>query len=198
MNGTLLIGAGGHARVVAEALRVMGREIEAVVAADGDLDDEAALARWPHGCEAALGVGGRPRRGDPGVDARRALYEAYRSRGFVFPAVIGAGVVVAADVTLADGLQLMAGAIVQPGVRFGSNVLINTGARIDHDCEIGDHAVVAPGAILCGGVAVGAGGWIGAGAVVLEGRRIGAGALVAAGAVVTRDVPDGGFVERGA
>ena len=204
MSRVLLIGAGGHARVVAEALRVRGREVHAVVTLEGGFDgveqltDEAAFARWPEGRDAALGVGGRPARADPGTEVRRRLYETYRERGFALPAVIGAGVVLSSGIALSDGLQLMAGAVVQPEVRFGTNVLVNTGARIDHDCEVGDHVVVAPGAVLCGGVAVGAGSWIGAGAVVLEGRRIGAGALVAAGAVVTRDVPDGGFLGRGA
>ncbi len=204
MSGTLLIGAGGHARVLREALRVMGHEVAAVVATDGEIDgverladDAAAFARWPRGCEAALGIGGRPSREDTGTRVRQAVFEAYRNRGFGFPAVVGAGVILADGIERTAGLQLMAGVIVQPGARFGLNVLVNTGAQIDHDAEIADHAVIAPGAILCGGVRIGAASWIGAGAVVLEGRKVGAGALVAAGAVVSRDIPDGGFLGRG-
>ena len=204
MSGVILIGAGGHARVVREALRVMGEAVIGYAAPEagafGHLawlgDDAVALARLEAGTAVALGVGGRPRRDDPGTEGRRSLFEAWQAAGAAFPAIVGAGVVRAGDLTLGDGVQLMAGAVIQPGVRLGDNVLMNTRAAVDHDCLIAAHAVVAPGAILCGGVEVGKGAWIGAGAVVLEGRKIGARAVVAAGAVVSHDVPAGGLAER--
>lgn len=203
MSGrVVLLGAGGHARVVLDALTAMGRPCAGVAApADPGFDripwlgDDAAVLAAGHR-EAALGIGGRPRRGDPGIEPRRALYLRFRLAGVVFPPALGRGVVIAPDVALTDGAQVMAGAVVQTGTRLGLSVLVNTGARIDHDAVLEDHAVVAPGAVLCGGVRIGAGAWVGAGAVVLEGRSVGAGAVVAAGAVVTRDLPDGGLAER--
>lgn len=200
----ILIGNGGHARVVLDALKAMGRVCVGVAAPDGDSfegvpgigDDQAAWAAFPDGAEAALGLGGVPARGRTGTELRRSVYEAYVGAGFRFPSVIGRGAIVSPAAGLKDGVQIMAGAVVQPGARLGRNALVNTGARIDHDTTLEDHAVVAPGAVLCGGVSVGVGAFIGAGAVVLQEVRIGTGAVVAAGVVVTGDVPDGGFVGR--
>jgi len=159
-------------------------------------DDDEAFRRFPSGVEAVLGVGGTPSQGASGTALRRRVYEAYASRGFHFPPVVGRGVIIAPDVILEDGAQIIAAAVLQPNVRICANAVINTGARVDHDTVVSSHAMVAPGAILCGGVMVGVGAYVGAGAVVLQGVRIGADAVVAAGAVATADVPDGGYVSR--
>jgi len=200
----LLIGGGGHARVVLDTLGVMGRTCLGIVASEPSSaiglsyigDDAAAFRLFPQGGEAALGLGGVPRQGVPGTALRRRVYEAYIARGFRFPPLIGRGVIMAPDVMLADGAQVIAGAILQPNVRLGRNVLVNTGARIDHDTVIADHAMIGPGALLCGEVAIGVGAYVGAGAIVLQGVRIGPDAVVAAGAVASRDVEAGGFVGR--
>ncbi|WP_421730473.1 hypothetical protein [Brevundimonas sp.] len=200
----LLIGGGGHARVVLDTLGVMGRTCLGIVASEPSSavglsyigDDAAAFRLFPQGGEAALGLGGIPRRGVPGTALRRRVYETYIARCFRFPPLIGRGVIMAPDVALADGSQVIAGAILQPNVRLGRNVLVNTGARIDHDTVIADHAMIGPGALLCGEVAIGVGAYVGAGAIVLQGVRIGPDAVVAAGAVASRDVEAGGFVGR--
>lgn len=204
MSGVILIGAGGHARVVLDALRSMSRECLGVAApgcdefdgANGLGDDAAVFARFPEGCEAAMGLGGTPGQGAPGTKLRRKVYEDYRARGFRFPPVIGRGAIISPASMLEDGAQVMAGAVLQPGVRVGLNALVNTGACIDHDAHIEPHAMVAPGAVLCGGVRIGAGAYIGAGAVVLQGVVVGPEAVVAAGAVATAEVPAGGYVSR--
>jgi UDP-perosamine 4-acetyltransferase len=203
-RSVLLIGGGGHARVVLDGLLAMGRFCLGVTAREApdlaDLsyigDDEAAFHRFPKGVEAALGVGGTPRQGASGTALRRRVYDQYVERGFHFPPVIGRGVIMAPDVVLEDGAQIIAGAILQPNVRVAANAIVNTGARVDHDTVVGRHAMVAPGAVLCGGVEIGVGAYVGAGATVLQGIRIGADAVVAAGAVATADVPDGGYVSR--
>lgn len=205
MTGALLlIGGGGHARVVLDALEVMGRACFGIVAdapsSLSDLpyigDDAAAFSRFPQGTEAALGLGGAPGQGVSGTLLRRRVFEAYLKRGFRFPPLIGRGVIMAPDVMLAEGAQVIAGAVLQPKVRLGRNALVNTGARVDHDASIADHAMIGPGAILCGGVNIEVGAYVGAGAIVLQGVRIGSDALVAAGAVATHDVEAGGFVGR--
>ncbi|MGH7020276.1 MAG: hypothetical protein ACREEY_10365 [Brevundimonas sp.] len=203
-RSVLLIGGGGHARVVLDGLLAMGRFCLGVTACEApnlpDLtyigDDEEAFRRFPKGMEAALGVGGTPRQGASGTALRRKVYGLYVERGFHFPPVVGRGVIMAPDVVLEDGAQVIAGAILQPNVRVGRNAMINTGACVDHDTVILEHAMVGPGSVLCGGVEVGVGAYIGAGATVLQGIRIGADAVVAAGAVATADVPEGGYVSR--
>lgn len=203
-----IIGAGGHARVVLDVALRIGMPIA------GFLDREATL----HGTLLsghpilggderiddfgsnlvllANGVGVRPARGDPGTRLRARIHDSFVARGYRFPALVDPFAIIAGEVTVGVGSQVMAGAVVQPRCVLGVDLVINTRATIDHDCRIGDHAFIAPGAVLCGDVDVGAYAFVGAGAILLPGATVGAGAVVQAGAVLDRSVPDGGFCAR--
>lgn len=197
----IILGGGGHARVLASSLRRLGREVRGCVVADpatetgpgmgiAVLGGDPVLAEIDRAAvELVLGLGSlRP-------GARRVgLFEDLSRQGWRFATVVDPSAVVAEEVFLGDGVQAMAGAVIQPGCRLGRNVIVNTRAALDHDCRIGDHAHLAPGVTLSGGVEVGADAHLGTGAVAIQGRRIGARSLVAAGAVVVRDVPDGAVV----
>jgi acetyltransferase EpsM len=197
-----ILGAGGHARVVADillcmqdagaALAVAGfiaPEGEAwmgipVLGADSDL---AALAADGVISHFILGVGSvrggqavRPRLAETAIAAGAAPLAAIHPS-----AVIGRGAVVQ------PGAAVMALAAINPGARVGAHAIINTGARIDHDTEVGDFAHIAPGATVSGDARIGRNALIGVGASVRQGARVGEGATVGAGAAVTRDIPDG-------
>ena len=194
MTPLVMLGAGGHARVLLAACD------GAVI---GCIAPEAPGSRWPadiawlgddaafdsldrHAVRLVNGIGsvGRP-------DLRRRVFEAARARGFGFAPAIHPAAHVSAEATPGPDSQIMAGAVIQPGVRIGDNCIVNTGAVIDHDSVIGDHSHIAPGVTLSGGVGIGAGCHIGTGATIIEGISIGAGAVVAAGAVVIRDIAPG-------
>ncbi len=198
---TVILGAGGHASVVAAVLRearigvagftdarasLRGRTIEGSKVLGGD---EVVLRSKPGSLRLANGLGaGR----DTG--ARRALYESFRARGYRFPPVIARSAWVARTAVLAEGAQALTRAVIHPRALVGENAVVNTGAIVEHDCVVGAHAFVSPGAVLLGGVNVGEGAFIGALAVVLPGVKVGAGARVGAGATVTKDVPAGATV----
>jgi sugar O-acyltransferase (sialic acid O-acetyltransferase NeuD family) len=194
----VVLGTGGHACVVVDALQISLLHIEGVVGPDpvvdvlGALylgDDEILLARSPASVRLANGVGS--------VDAaghRAKVFERFSALGFEFVVLVHPRAIIARDVLLGEGTQVMAGSVVQTGAILGRNVIVNTQASVDHDCEIGDHVHIAPGATLSGGVVVGAGAHVGAGAVILQGRMIGARAVVGAGAVVDRDVREARIV----
>lgn len=194
----LLIGAGGHGRVLIEA--------NEPAKFDGIIDSQSGLKE-------VLGVpvlGGDevlPRTLDLGFThfvvgvgsskscARRAaLFEMAVNAGLKPQSVIHSTAWVSSSAQCADGCQILPRAVVHTGARLAHHVLVNTSAIVEHDCIVGAHSHIATGAILCGGVQVGDGVHIGAGAVVRQGIRIGAGAVVAAGAVVVRDVPEGQIV----
>lgn len=196
----VLIGAGGHARVVLDAARASGAfEIIAVVDARGDLKgskfeglevvgDESAIAplRTQGVVAALLGVGSVDVR-----DVRRALFARMAAFGLDLPVVRHPAAVVSATATIGPGSVIFANATVNPGARIGANVIVNTAAIVDHDVQIGDHAHISPGAHLAGGVSVGEGSHVGIGASVIQGVKIGKRVMVGAGAVVLHDVPDG-------
>jgi len=193
----VVLGAGGHAKVLIEALRASSAELLGIVDPDLALmgrkvmgvpvlgGDDKVMQYRPDDVQLVDGVGSvtLPQR-------RTDLFEKFKKRGFSFATVVHPSAVVASDVELGEGAQIMAGAIIQPGTRIGRNSIINTGASVDHDCQIGDHVHVAPGVTLSGAVTVGAGTHIGTGATVVQGVRIGSGGVVGAGALVLNDVPD--------
>lgn len=199
----ILIGAGGHARVLQELAQASGRQFLGVcdphLASQGETTwrglpvlggDEALEEIDPTSVGLVNGIGQLV-----GSQARRDLYERLNTAGFTFPPLVHPAAWVACSATLSEGVQVMAGAIVQPDCRVNRNVIINTRASVDHDCVIGQHVHIAPGATLCGGVQVGEGAFIGAGAVIIQGIRVGVGAVVGAGVTLTRDL-DAGLTMR--
>ena len=193
----IVLGAGGHARVLIDALRSRAAIIRGVVDADNDKhaqmlfdipiigDDQAVLDIPADSVGLVNGIG------TVRVSLqRRQIFDDFKRKGYCFATVIHASAIVAADVLLGEGAQIMAGAVLQTGCQIGENTIINTRVAVDHDCIIGNHVHVSPGATLCGNVTVGDGAHIGAGATVIQGIRIGRNGMVAAGALVIRDIAD--------
>ena len=195
----VLLGAGGHAKVLLALARAAGWEVQGVC------DPQLALqqaGRWRDlpvlGADEALDALDAARVGlingvgqTVGGSARRDLFVRLRRRGFRFPALIHPAAWVDPSASLAEGVQVMAGAVVQADCLIGENSIVNTGATIDHDCVIGAHVHVAPGASLCGSVVVADRAFVGSGATLLQGLSVGRDAIVAAGATLARDLGEG-------
>lgn len=122
-------------------------------------------------------------------DVRIKIFQMFKERGYRFATLIHDSAVIARDVDIGEGAQIMAGAVLQPSVKVGRNVIVNTRASVDHDCRLEPHVHVAPGSTLCGGVTVGEASYIGAGSVLVQNIRIGERCVIGAGSVVIRDVP---------
>lgn len=192
----IIIGGGGHAGVIADVLRLKGVHILGFTDVDDSsksltstvpyLGDDTVIGQY-HIEEILLanGLGSIKN-----TTARRKIFDAFSAQGYQFVSCIHPSAVIAADVRIGGGSQIMAGSVVQPGCDIGQNVIINTRASLDHDCVIGDHAHVAPGVTLSGGVRVAAGAHIGTGATVIQGIRIGEKSVIGAGSVVLKDVAD--------
>jgi len=192
----VVYGAGGHAKVVAEILRLNGHRVVGFI--DGVNADRKGADFY-----GAKVLGGDEvledllRAGAENVvlgfgDNRLRCKTAERlvKMGFRLVSALHPNAVCAADVSIGEGTVVASGAVVGPSSRIGRNVIVNTQASLDHDCVVGDGAHVGPGAIVTGVVEVGECAWIGAGAVIADHKSIGADAIVGAGAVVVKDVPD--------
>jgi sugar O-acyltransferase (sialic acid O-acetyltransferase NeuD family) len=193
MRSIVLIGGGGHARVVGEAALSASLPLLGFVdPVDCDetarrlgvprLGDETALA----GCTDALAVLGFGAVTD--VAPRVSAVERLSALVAGWATVIHPSATVSASAVVGEGSVIMAGAIIQSGARIGAHCVVNTGALIDHDTVLEDHVQISPGAVLGGGVVVERGAYVGIGAVVRDHVRIGAHSLVAMGAAVVADV----------
>lgn len=194
----LIIGCGGHARVLADILLCQEDRCDLLGFVDCDPSkwggevfgkpvlggDDDVLTYPPDSLFLVNGLGltGKTRK-------RAEIFSFFQSKGYRFCDVISDFSHLSLRASYGEGLQLISGAVVHPGCEIGKNVLINTKASLDHDCAIGDHVHIAPGATLSGSVTLGSGVHIGSGATVIQGVSIGEGAFVAAGAVVTANVP---------
>jgi UDP-perosamine 4-acetyltransferase len=183
----IVVGAGGHGKVVVSVLLALGAKIAGVVDADREKHGGKVLGIPVIGGDEAIADGVELANGIGSTNVptlRREVHDRLKARGFTFRTLVHPSAVVAPDVELGAGTQIMAGAVVQPSVRIGADVIVNTRASIDHDCVIGDHVHIAPGATLSGNVTVGAETHVGAGATIVQGVHIGSACLIRAGSLV--------------
>jgi len=189
----VLIGAGGHSKVVIDACRAAGKEIAGLVADDMPagtvVSDIRVIADMRSIADAAflrahlfhVAVG------DQG--ARRRIATDLIARGARLVTLVHPSAVVSPCASIGDGTVLVAGAIVNAGSRVGRFCILNTACSVDHDNVLEDGCHICSGARLAGRVLCGEGAFVGTGAIVIPGISIGARAIIGAGAVVIRDVP---------
>ena len=200
MTPVVLIGGGGHAKVVAAIVsklaqfRIVGYTAPVTGTMSfgipylGDDDVLSDLLANNHALGAVLGIG------IVRVDDRRGtLIQRLLTQGLSLPVVVSPSAVVNAEVVIEDGTVVMDGVVINPGARIGVGSIINTHATVEHDCKIGAFSHIAPGAVLCGGASVGSRSIIGARACVLPGVQIGDRCLVGAGATVISNLLDPGI-----
>jgi sugar O-acyltransferase (sialic acid O-acetyltransferase NeuD family) len=193
----IVIGAGGHAKVVIDALIKQSTDIVGIVDSDGKkggrqilgidiIGDDATVLRYSK--DEIYLVNGIGSVGT--TKLREKIFMKFKSQGYRFPAVVHPSAVIANDVEILEGAQVMAGVVIQTGAVIGQNTIVNTKASIDHDCTIQSHVHISPGVTICGGVLVGEGTHVGAGTTVIQGVEIGANAIVGAGSLVLKNVAD--------
>ncbi len=198
MQDIVILGAGGHARVVADILmraRDAGHQIKPI----GYLDDDPSYhGQSPFGLPVLGTVSDLAYSNHDGLviaigdnRTRRSLFCQLHRQGEHIVSATHPSAVIAPDVTIGTGAVICAGVVVNPGSMIGADVILNTGCIVEHHNHIGDHAHIAPGVHLGGEVQIGDGALIGIGATVLPQRRVGAWSVVGGGAVVVDDVPEG-------
>lgn len=186
-----LIGAGGHCKVVLDALLEGGADLSSIRVRDGRAElaggdllgariETSEIVGALEGQDFHVAIGA--------IEARARLHAAAEAAGGRALTVRHRSAVVSRFAVVADGAFIAALSVVGPAARIGRGVIVNHGAVVDHDCDVGDFTHLAPNCSLGGGVRVGERCLIGAGAVVLPGLSIGDDVTIGAGAVVTRDV----------
>ena len=186
-----VIGAGGHGKVVLDAILSKGAHTVAGVVDDnpelagGKLFDVPIAGSTDNlsGVEGFIVAIGNNR-------VRREKYDLLLKAGYTPVSIIHPSAVISPSARIGIGTAVLANVVINPDACVGDNVVLYTSCTIDHECGISDHSYISPGCNVCGRVNVGTGAMIGAGAVILPGLSIGEWSTVGAGAVVTVDVPD--------
>lgn len=198
----IVLGNGGHAKVVCSLVRAVGLTLHGVTAPSvctsqtksprmdnsfKDLpilgDDEVIFNFKPFAINLINGLGTHP-----DTKARIKLYRRFVEANYDFPTLIHPSALVDSAAKIGQACQIHLRAIIQPDVVIEENVIINTAAIIEHDVYIRSHCHIAPNATLLGGVKIGEGVLVGGSATILPGCEIGDFAIIGAGAVVTKDV----------
>ena len=186
----IIIGAGGHAKVIADIVikngdRLIGflddKKINDTVLGYSVLGKIDLSEEYKQTTAFIIGIGDNR--------TRRKLAESLDLNWYT---AIHPSAQVGIDVKIGKGTTIMANAVINTGVRIGNGVIINTAVIVEHDSIIEDFAHISPGAVLCGGVSIGTCTHIGGGAVVRNNVRICEYAVVGCGGVVVRDISEAG------
>jgi UDP-N-acetylbacillosamine N-acetyltransferase len=193
----MIVGAGGHARVVASIL-ALDPDILIVGVADrteehfGErVGSSQVLATFEQtdvwerlgAAAAAIAIGDNKE--------RAAMFDRLTAAGWPIAQAIHPTAIIEASAVLGQGCVACAGSIVGAEAVLGDNVLINTAATVDHESRVGAHAHIGPGVVLAGRTCIGELSFIGAGSTIRDGVIVGARTVVGCGSVVVDNLPDG-------
>ncbi len=190
-DAVVVIGAGGHAKVIIELLRSSGVSIVGLIDADSTprtvlgvpvLGDDTLLP--------TLRAQGIPNAfvalGDNSL--RLHMGASVQALGFCLVNAISHRATISPSARLGCGVAVMAGAVINADAQIGDLVIINTGAGIDHDAVLGAACHIGPGATIAGRVHIGSLALLGVGSSVIPRRTVGDGAIIGAGACVIHDI----------
>lgn len=199
MENVLIIGGGGHASVVIDAIE-QEKRYQIVGVSDTVRKKEEEVMGYPV-------VGGQevlPQLYREGLFSSVVVaigdnYARFKVitlmetilLGVTFPVIIHPTAVIANRVEVQHGTVILANAVVNSRCAIGKGCLLNTGCILEHDGILGDFGSLAPRSVTGGGVHISEFSAIGIGATILENRRIGKHTVIGAGSVVTRDFGDG-------
>ncbi|PHV70149.1 pilin glycosylation protein [Sporanaerobium hydrogeniformans] len=194
MRRLLIVGAGGHGKVVLEMAQAMGG-YDAICFIDDQLVGEKVLGHQVVGkiadCkelqqsfqEAIVAIGDNA--------LRLELTKKLLVMGYKMPPIIHPKAIISRSAQIGEGTVVMPLAVVNAEVTINQAVIVNTGVIVEHDCRVEAGVHLSPRSSLGGTVYIGEKSWIGMGASVIHTIHIGSNVIVGAGAVVIRNIKDG-------
>jgi sugar O-acyltransferase (sialic acid O-acetyltransferase NeuD family) len=193
-SSAFLIGAGGHALVVADALRECGtNSIEHFV--DSPNHSKLTPTVVPRSmAELANRITGSVHIAIGENDIRSRFCSWIDESHHELVSVIHPRAVVSRSAKIGLGTFIAAGAVVGPNVHLGKCVVINSSAVVEHDSVVGDFGFLGPGAIVGGSTVLGEGCFLGMNASVQQGTQLGTQTVVGANSFVRNNTPARSFV----
>ena len=183
----VIIGAGGHGRVVADCAQQLNI-YQSIVFLDDSFITSKHSGEWPivgslsdipehfETSDFIVAIGNNHLRGK--------ILTQLKSKGANIISLIHPTAVISPKTSIGKGVIVCANASVNIGCQIGDGCIINTGATVDHDCELQSYIHVSPGVNIAGGVKVANFSWLGIGSTVIECISIAKNTQIGAGAVV--------------
>ena len=200
MKKIIIIGSGGHAKVVADIILAREKELNEDLKIIGFLDDNFKNLKNDN-------IFNIPILGDlnnidnfsknedyffiiaiGSNEVRKKISEKYKDLNYY--TAIHPRSIISREVTIGSGTVIMANVVINPNSTIGKHCILNTSSVIEHDNKLGDYVHISPNTTLCGGVNIEDNSWIGAGSVVRQQIHIGKDVLVGANSVVVKNIED--------
>lgn len=190
----IILGTGGHSKVVADAAIASNLTIAGFLDSDRGsesffgfpiLGDDSKLqeAYFISKYTFAIAIG------DPAK--RMFLGEKIEKLGGKCPVIIHPSATVSPFSKVEHGAQILSGAVINSDAEIGKFAIVNTSASVDHDCRLSEGVTISPGAHLGGNVKIGRGTFVGIGALLMPNTKIGCSSFICAGSIVYKNISDG-------
>jgi sugar O-acyltransferase (sialic acid O-acetyltransferase NeuD family) len=193
---TVIIGAGGHSRVVYDIMRY-----------DQNTDVVSFIDNTPRGTEES--IMGVPVRGGHDVvpdlidqydvsgfivavgdnEIRQSHFDTFCDMGLEPVSAINPESFISKTAIIGPCSVVASGVDVSTNVEVGENSILNTGAVVDHETTIGPHTHIAPGSTVAGRVTIGQKTFVGMGSTIRDSVDVGENVTIGAGSVVLEDIP---------
>ena len=199
MKNIVVIGSGGHAKVVADILLKRKEVLKEELNIIGFLDDNFQNLEYREifnipilgslelieefknkDYEYIIAIGNNL--------IRKKIAEKYSS--LIYYIAIHPTAVIGNMVTIEEGTVVMANVVINSYSKIGKHCILNTSSIIEHDNKIEDYVHISPNATLCGGTIVKEKSWIGAGSNIKQGITVGENVIVGMGTIVIRKIQD--------
>ena len=183
MRKLIIIGAGGHGRVVADIASLNGYQDIGFLADDDNgsvIGKVSDFIKYIDTSDFFVAIGNSA--------VRQRIQKELENNNAKIVSLFHPSAIIANNVKIGKGTVIMAGAIINPNTVIGEGVIVNTNSSVDHDCIIDDFTHISVGAKICGTVNIGKSTWIGAGATVINNKNVCANCMVGAGATVVKDI----------
>ena len=183
----LIIGAGGHSKVIIDIIHELGNYTIAGIYDDNKTGYFSGIKIIGKISEIEnkksdyfiIGIGNDK--------IRKKIADEYQLK---WATLIHPKTIIAKTATIKEGTVVCAGAIIQTEVEIGKHCIINTNCSIDHESTIGDYCSICPSSTICGQVKVSESSFIGANSTIIQTIEIGKECIIGAGSVVIRNIPN--------
>lgn len=194
MERIIILGNGGHAKSVVDAIECEGKyKIEGYITNDKvsnimdypiiGTDDDLGIIYQDGVKNVAMGIGFMGR-----SDLRKRLYAKLKNIGYKFPVICDPSAIISKHTVLGEGTFVGKRAVINSNAVVEQMSIINTGAVIEHDCKVGAFTHISVGTVLCGGVIVGEESFVGANATIIQNISVAPRCIIGAGEVLRKDI----------